>query len=235
MTPHIEAKPGDYAETVLMPGDPLRAAYIAENFLENSVQVNGVRNCLGFTGWHKGHRISVQASGMGQPSLGIYATELFDNYGVQRIIRIGTCGAFLPNMALGDLVIPISASSDSQLGKREGLNIAPCCTYELLEAAVKAARTHSMTFHTGAFFASDHFYNKSADWWHAYRDAGILGVDMETYYLYLLAMERNKQAITINIVSDNFNHQGKLTPQERIESSNKSFFLAEKMISAKFY
>lgn len=232
MTPHIEAKPGDYAETVLMPGDPLRAAYIAENFLENSVQVNGVRNCLGFTGWHQGQRISVQASGMGQPSLGIYATELFDNYGVQRIIRIGTCGAFQPHMALGDLVIPLSASSDSQLGKNVGAHIAPCCSYALLEKAVRAAQNNAINFHIGAFFASDYFYNKKNDWWHAYRDAGILGVDMETYYLYLLAMERKKQAIAINVVSDNFNHQGKLTHQERVESSKKSILIAEAIFSA---
>lgn len=226
MTPHIEARPGDYAETVLMPGDPLRAAYIAENFLENSVQVNGVRNCLGFTGWHKGHRISVQASGMGQPSLGIYATELFDNYGVQRIIRIGTCGAFQPHMALGDLVIPLSASSDSQLGKYEGIQISPCCSYQLLEKVAQTAQNNSINCHIGAFFASDHFYNKKSDWWHAYRDAGILGVDMETYYLYLLAMERNKQAITINIISDNFNHEHKLSHKERVESSKKSTLIA---------
>lgn len=230
MTPHIEAKPGDYSETVLMPGDPLRAAYIAENFLGNAVQVNSVRNCLGFTGFYNGNKVSVQASGMGQPSLGIYATELFDHYGVQRIIRIGTCGAFQPHMALGDLVIPISASSDSQLGKTEGVHIAPCCSYELLEAAVQAARNSHMAFHAGAFFASDLFYNKHSDWWHSYRNAGILGVDMETYYLYLLALERKKQAITINIVSDNFNSDKKFTHQERIESSRNSTLIALKSL-----
>lgn len=221
MTPHIEAEPGDYAETVLMPGDPLRAAYIASNFLEDSRQVNSIRNCLGFTGYYKGHRISVQASGMGQPSLGIYATELFDFYGVQQIIRVGTCGSFQPDIAVGDLIVPLSASSDSQLGI-QGCHVAPCCSHSLLNKFMHVAEKYPGKVHTGSFFASDNFYNNHSDWWHIYRDANILGVDMETYYLYLLAMTRKRHALTVNMVSDNFNSQEKMSPQARIELSGKS-------------
>ena len=222
MTPHIEAQPGDYADTVLMPGDPLRAAYIAENFLERCKQVNSVRNCLGFTGWYAGHRVSVQASGMGQPSLGIYATELFDVYGVERIIRIGTCGAFQPWMGLGDLVIPLSAASDSQLGKSDGVHVAPCCSHNLLQKIIEHAGDLHSRLHFGSLYSSDCFYNTPSDWWIKYREAGVLGVDMETYYLYYLALIRKKSAITINTVSDNFNFATKLTPTERITHTRMS-------------
>jgi purine-nucleoside phosphorylase len=224
MTPHIEAQPGAYAETVLMPGDPLRAAFIAENFLEKSEQVNSIRNCLGFTGYYKNQRISVQASGMGQPSLGIYATELFDVYSVQRIIRIGTCGSFQNHVQLGDLVVPLTASSDSQLGKNraDGAHLSSCCSYELLEKVMHTAKGYPHKVHVGSFFASDNFYDDRTNWWHAYRDAGVLGVDMETYYLYLLAMLRNRQSLTINIVSDNFNSKETLNPKARVELSSKS-------------
>lgn len=221
MTPHNEANPGDYAETVLMPGDPLRAAYIAQNFFENPKQVNGIRNCLGFTGHYKGHRISTQASGMGQPSLGIYATELFDIYGVKQIIRIGTCGSFQPEISIGDLIVPMSASSDSHLGIN-GCHISPCCSHELLNKFMLAASNYPYRIHAGSFFASDNFYNSQPDWWHIYRDANILGVDMETYYLYLLAMIRKRHALTVNMVADNFNNEEKMSTQSRVELSRQS-------------
>ena len=221
MTPHIEANPGDYAETVLMPGDPLRAAYIAKNFLEDYKQVNSIRNCLGFTGYYKGHRVSVQASGMGQPSLGIYATELFDVYGVKQIIRIGTCGSFQKEISIGDLIVPLSASSDSRMGV-QGCYISPSCSYELLKKFMSLADHYPGKVHVGSFFSSDNFYNNQSDWWRIYRNSSILGVDMETYYLYLLAMMRKCHAITINMVSDNFNFREKMNPQARVELSKMS-------------
>lgn len=190
MTPHIEAGLGDYASTVLMPGDPLRAKWIANTFLSDARPVNSIRNCFGYTGTYKGKPVSVQASGMGQASLGIYATELFKFYNVDNIIRVGTCGAFKDNMSLGDLVIALSATTDTGTGSM------PQCDSSLLTAI-------SAIGHRGTVCSTDFFYHDSDNWWKILSEQGVLAVDMETYLLYLLAIKYNKHALSVNTVSDN--------------------------------
>jgi len=223
VTPHIEAIRGDYAPTVLMPGDPRRATHIAEKFLTQVRQVNGVRNCFGYTGYYRGHRVSVQASGMGQPSLGIYATELFDLYDVHRIIRVGTCGAFDPAVELGELIVPLTASSDSQMGANlfaAGTHVAPACSFALLEAVLAFREKSSSRIRLGSLYSSGRFYQEDEHWWHPYRQAGVLGVDMETHYLYLEPMHRQRQALTINAVSDNLATGKSLSSSERVTATD---------------
>lgn len=220
MTPHIEAKLGDYSQNVLMPGDPTRAEYIAKNFLENVKLVNSIRNCLGFTGTYKGKEISIQASGMGQASLGIYATELFKFYEVENIIRVGTCGSFFDDVAVGDLVIAMTASTESNMTSNLFPSIpnfifSPCCNYNLLEGVVNTARKLNIKHHIGPITSSDHFYQEDPNWWKDLRKYGIIGVEMETHVLYYLAMKYDKKALSVNMVSDNLASKQFLSPQER--------------------
>lgn len=220
MTPHIEAKFGEYSENVLMPGDPKRAEYIAKNFLENVQLVNTVRNCLGFTGTYKNKRVSVQASGMGQASLGIYATELFKFYGVENIIRVGTCGSFFEHVNVGDLVIAMTASTESNMTSNLFSTIpnfifSPCCSYDLLEKTVIQARALNIPHIVGPITSSDHFYQDDQNWWKELKKYGILGVEMETHVLYYLAMKYGKGALSVNMVSDNLATKQALSPEER--------------------
>lgn len=220
MTPHIEANLGDYSDIVLMPGDPKRAEHIAKNFLEDAKLVNSVRNCLGFTGYYKGRKISVQASGMGQSSLGIYASELFKFYNVEKIIRVGTCGSFFENIRVGDLIIAMTASTESNMTSNLFPSIpnfifSPCCNYELLEKTVAKAKELGITHHTGPITSSDHFYQEDPNWWKDLKKYGILGVEMETHVLYYLAMKYGKKALSVNMVSDNLASEEFLTPKQR--------------------
>ena len=162
MTPHIEANKGDYAETVLLPGDPLRAKWIAETFFENPVQVNSVRNCLGYTGTYAGKKISVQAGGMGMPSNAIYITELFKDYGVQNIIRVGSCGAIQKNIKVGDIVAATTASTDSAMGKDliPGFTYAPSVDFNLLQRFLKNCKNA----HVGGITSNDYFYQPNKNW-----------------------------------------------------------------------
>lgn len=218
MTPHIEAKKEDYAEIVLMPGDPLRAKYVADNFLTNTIKVNSVRNCLGFTGYYKGKRISVQASGMGQPSLGIYAYELFKFYDVQKIIRIGSCGGISPKLKVGDIVVALTASTDSSMTKNliPGFNISPCCDYNLL----KNFMNKCPSAYVGAITSNDYFYQPNSEWFKPLIDMGILAVDMETHLLYTLSMCQNKHALSVNTVSDHLLGGYQMTSTERENGLN---------------
>lgn len=202
MTPHINANLGDYADIVLMPGDPLRAKYIAETFFEDAALVNTARNCLGYTGFFEGKKVSVQASGMGQPSLGIYVTELFNIFGVQKIIRVGTCGAFKSDMKIGDCVVALSSATDSKMTSSlvDRFTLAPCCDFELLSNFMKTPRP--FTTHVGQITANDAYYQVESDWWQRLADYGVIAVDMETHMLYHLANKFGKQALTINMVSD---------------------------------
>lgn len=201
-TPHINAKPGDYGSIVLMPGDPLRAKYIAETFLMGARLVNTARNCLGYTGYYKDTRVSVQASGMGQPSVGIYATELFQVFGVEKIIRIGTCGSFKPNMNVGDCVVALSSATDSNMTKNlvNGFSLSPCCSYELLSKFMTKAK--KLKVHVGQVTANDAYYQEDPDWWKKLSTFGVIAVDMETHLLYHLANKYGKHALTVNMVSD---------------------------------
>ena len=172
MTPHIEAKPGDYADTVLLPGDPLRAKWIAETFFDNPVQVNAVRNCLGYTGTYNGKRISVQAGGMGMPSNAIYITELFKFYNVEKIIRVGSCGGIAKHVQVGDIVAATTASSDSAMGRNviPGFQYSPSADYELLKKFTDICPKA----HVGGITSNDYFYQPSETWWHDHQAYGCL-------------------------------------------------------------
>lgn len=202
-TPHNSAKKGDIAKTVLMPGDPLRAKFIAENYLENPVCYNEVRGMLGYTGIYKGIRISVQGSGMGMPSMAIYSHELFNEYDVDNIIRIGTAGALPDNINLRDIVIAMSASTNSNYASQYGLSgtYAPTASYKLLAEAVKSAESLNLNYHVGNVLSSDTFYDESgslAEW----KKMGVLAVEMETASLYMNAVRSGKNALCILTVSD---------------------------------
>jgi purine-nucleoside phosphorylase len=203
-TPHNEARAGDVAETVLMPGDPLRAKFIAENFLENAARYNGARGMLGFTGVYKGKKISVQGSGMGMPSMGIYSYELFNFYGARTIIRLGTTGGMAPSLAVRDIVLAAGACTDSNYAAQFGLPgaFAPVASYALLEKAVGAARNANVRFAVGNVLSSDVFYHDGPDALRPWVKMGVLSVEMECAALYMNAAAAGKNALGILTVSD---------------------------------
>lgn len=215
-TPHISANKGDIAKTVLMPGDPLRAKFIAETFLKDAVQYNDVRGMYGFTGTYKGTRVSVQGSGMGSPSIGIYSYELFNFFDVENIIRIGTAGAFSEELHIGDLVLGQGASGNSNYASQYQLpgTIAPIASFELLEKAVQQTRLKGCSYKVGNVLCSDIFYEAidSNDKW---RRMGVLAVEMESTALYLNAAYLGKKALTILTVSDEIHSGKKATTDER--------------------
>ena len=202
-TPHNSANKGDIAKTVLMPGDPLRAKFIAENYLDSPVCYNEVRGMLGYTGTYKGIPVSVQGSGMGMPSIGIYSWELFNEYGVENIIRVGTAGGIADNVQLRDVVIAMSASTNSAYADQYRLpgTYAPTASWELLSAAVKAAGAKSCPYHVGNILSSDTFYddaNSLAEW----QKMNVLAIEMESAALYMNAARAGKNALCILTVSD---------------------------------
>lgn len=203
MSIHISAKKGDIADTVLLPGDPLRAKAIADTFLENAVCYNEIRGMLGYTGEFKGKRVSVQGSGMGMPSLSIYVNELV-GLGAKRLIRVGTCGAYQPFLKLGDIVIAVSASTDSNINNTafDHLNFAPTASFNLLLGAYQEAQNRSLEVHVGPIFSSDIFYQDDPDHFRKWANYGILAVEMETAALYALAAKHKAEALTILTVSD---------------------------------
>lgn len=202
-TPHNSAEKGDIAKTVLMPGDPLRAKFIAENYLEAPVCYNEVRGMLGFTGTYKGVPVSVQGSGMGIPSIGIYSWELFNEYDVENIIRVGTAGAVADSVDLRDIIIAQSASTNSNYGAQFGLPgiYAPTASWTLLSAAVKAAEEKGCVFHAGNILSSDTFYDDSESLG-KWAKMGVLGIEMESAALYMNAARAGKNALCILTVSD---------------------------------
>lgn len=216
-TAHIQAEPGDFAETLLMPGDPLRAKMLAETYLDDVVQVNGVRNMLGFTGYYQGQRLSVMASGMGIPSLSIYAHELFSQYGVQRIVRVGSCGAVQPHIKVGDLIIGMGASTDSVVNRKRllGFDFAAIADYSLLASVVRQAELSGQALHVGNIFSADLFYDPQPELFERMQKMGILAVEMEAAGLYGIAAELGKQALTVLTVSDHILTGEKLTAQQR--------------------
>lgn len=204
-TPHINIKNDTgFAKTVLMPGDPLRAKKIAETFLESAVLVNNVRGIQGYTGFYKGHKVSVMASGMGIPSIGIYSFELFSFFGVQNIIRIGSAGGIGENVKLRDLVAGIGANTNSNFAKQYGVtgSIAPTCSFELLCTAAKAAEELGLSLKVGNLYSSDTFYDADSESLQKWAKAGSLAVEMEAAGLYLTAMHLRKRALAICTVSD---------------------------------
>ena len=214
-TPHINAKEGDFARTVLMPGDPLRAKFIAETFLEDAVLVNNIRGIQGYTGYYKGKRVSVMASGMGIPSIGIYSYELFNFYGVENIIRVGTAGGIGDNVKVRDVVLGMSSYTNSNFGRQwfDG-NAAPCCSFKLLEAAVAAARKMGIEPNVGALYSSDIFYDEAGSAGKL-KKLGVLAVEMESAALYMNAARAGKNALAICTISDHIFTGEALPAEER--------------------
>lgn len=215
MSTHIAAKPGEIADTILLPGDPLRAKWIAENLLKDAVRYNSVRNMFGYTGTFEGKRVSVQGTGMGAPSIGIYAYELFHDYDVQTAIRVGTSGGLAPTK-LRDVVIAMAASTDSAINRRAtgGLDFSPIANFELLERAVAKARAMGIDFHVGGVASGDLFYDETDSLEH-WKKLGILALEMETSQLYTLAARFGRRALSIVTVSDMMDGSGQTSSEER--------------------
>ncbi len=204
-TPHINLKEGTaFAKTVLMPGDPLRAKMIAETFLEDAVLINNVRGIQGYTGTYKGHKVSVMASGMGMPSIGIYSYELYNFFGVENIIRVGSAGGLSSEVKLRDIVVGMGANTNSDFASQYGLNgtVAPTCSFELLKTAVSVSERLGLEIKVGNLFSSDIFYNADPDCNKKWAEIGSLAVEMEAAALYLTAMKEKKRALAICTVSD---------------------------------
>ena len=220
MTIHIGAKPGEIAETVLMPGDPYRAKWAAETFLKDAVCVNQVRGMLGFTGTWKGNRVSIHGSGMGMPSLSIYANELIRDYGAKTLIRIGSAGAMLKEVKVRDVVIALTSSSIStpSTGFFKEMNFAPCADYGLLEKAVAAARAKATQTHVGGIYSSDIFYDERPDLTEMLARHGVLAVEMEAAELYTVAARHGARALAILTISDHLVTHEALPSEDREKS-----------------
>lgn len=227
MSVHINAKKGDIADTILLPGDPLRAKYIAETFLEDVVQYNEVRNMFGYTGTYKGKRISVQGTGMGVPSISIYITELMAEYDVQKLIRVGTCGSIHKDVKVRDVILAQTASTDSKMNEIifNGINFAPTADFDLLLKAYNAGIEKGLNLKVGNVFTEDVFYNEHAEHekWAQY---GILALEMESSALYTLAAKFGRQALSILTVSDHLLTGEVTTSEERQLTFNEMIEVA---------
>jgi len=227
MSIHIGAKQGDIADTILLPGDPLRAKYIAENFLENPVCYNEVRNMFGFTGTYKGKRISVQGTGMGIPSISIYITELMKDYNVQNLIRVGTCGAIQKDVKVRDVILAMGASTDSQMNRKifGTTDYAPIANFDLLKKAYDTGKEKGLNLRVGNVYSADLFYDEYSehDKWAQY---GILAVEMETAALYTLAAKYGRKALAVLTVSDHILTGEATTSKERQTTFNDMITVA---------
>lgn len=230
-TPHINAKAGDFGKTVIMPGDPLRSKFIAENFLKNPQLVNNVRGVQGYTGEYDGVKVSVMASGMGMPSIGIYSYELFNFFGVENIIRVGSCGAMQKQIAVRDIVIAQGASTNSNFANQFGAQgvIAPICSYKLMRDAVSFCEELGANYHVGNVLSSDIFYNDNPDANAPFIKMGVLAVEMEAAALYLNAMRAGKNALAICTVSDHIITGEATTSAERETSFTQMMEVALKI------
>jgi len=228
MTPHINAEAGAFAKTVLFPGDPLRAKFIAETFLEDAKQVTDVRNMFGFTGTYKGKKFSVMGSGMGIPSCSIYATELITEYGVENIIRVGTCGAVSPDVKVLDVIIGMGASTDSAVNRTrfKGYDFAAIADYGLLRKAVESAEAKEISVKVGNIYSADLFYTPEPEMFDLMEKYNILGVDMEAAGLYGVAAEFGANALTILTVSDHIRTGEKTSAEERQTSFREMILVA---------
>ena len=213
----LEAAKGSVAESVLLPGDPLRAKYIAENFLEEPKLYNEVRGMLGYTGRYKGVPVSVQGTGMGMPSMGIYSWELMESHGVQKLVRVGTAGSFHEDVKVRDIVIGVSASTDSNYAHTFDIpgTFAPAASFDLLLAADKAASKLGLSYRAGNILSGDVFYELTDDWWKKWKRMGTLAVEMEAAALYMNAAYLKRDALTILTISNHFVTGEETTNQER--------------------
>lgn len=220
MTVHIGAEPGNIAETVLLPGDPLRAKWAAETFLEDARLVNDVRGMLGYTGTYKGNAVTIHGSGMGMPSLSIYVNELIRDFGAKTLIRIGSCGGMQPHVGIRDVILAMTAStlSTPSSGIFKELNFAPCADYSLLQAAEQAAHNKDCTTHVGGIYSSDVFYDERPDLNEQMTRHGILAVEMEAAELYNLAARYGCRALAVLTVSDHL-QTGEALPSDERQSS----------------
>ena len=227
-TAHINAAPGDFADTVLMPGDPLRAQYIAESFLDDARRVTDVRNMWGYTGSYKGRPISVMAHGMGIPSASIYTHELITHYGVRRVMRVGSCGTSHPDVELRDLVIAMGASTDSSVNRMRfgGYDLAPLASFDLVEKAVAAARAAGVRHHVGNIFSADLFYTPDPDMFETMATYNVYGIEMEAAGIFPIAAENNAEALAICTVSDDIPNNKHLSSDERATTFDEMISVA---------
>lgn len=230
MSVHNKAKKGDIADFILLPGDPQRAKLIAENFLTEVTCYNKIRGMLGYTGYYKGKRISVQGTGMGVPSISIYVTELIEEYEVETLVRIGSCGSIQEHVNIMDIILATSACTDSGMNKIrfQGKDFAPTANFDLLKKASDAAQRLNLNVHTGAVLTSDFFYGEShmPDPFLSWKTYGVLGVDMEAAALYTIAAKYRKKALTILTVSDHILKKQIISAEERQNSFNEMIELA---------
>jgi len=227
-TAHINAGPGDFADTVLMPGDPLRAQYIAESFLDDARRVTDVRNMWGYTGSFKGRPVSVMAHGMGIPSASIYTHELITHYGVKRVMRVGSCGTSHPDVELRDLVIAMGASTDSSVNRMRfgGYDLAPLASFDLVEKAVAAARAAGVRHHVGNIFSADLFYTPDPDMFQTMARYNVYGIEMEAAGIFPIAAENNAEALAICTVSDDIPNNKHLSSEERATTFDEMISVA---------
>ncbi|WP_106849708.1 purine-nucleoside phosphorylase [Blastococcus sp. Marseille-P5729] len=234
MSIHIGAEPGQIAPYVLMPGDPLRAKWIAENYLEDAKQYTDVRNMLGYTGIYKGMEISAQGSGMGLPSFSIYCTELFKDYDVQSVVRVGSAGAMQERVKIRDVILAQAACTDSNINRLrfEGVDFAPIADFELLQAAYAVGDERGMPMHVGNIISSDSFYNDRAELVSRTGEYGVLAVEMEAAALYTLAAKFQRKGLAIVTVSDHLLTGEETSSQERQESFGDMVEMALESIAA---
>jgi purine-nucleoside phosphorylase len=227
-TKHMNAAPGDFASTVLMPGDPLRAQYIAETYLDNARRVTDVRNMWGYTGEYKGIPVSVMAHGMGIPSVSIYVTELLTEYDVKRVIRVGSCGTTHPDVKLRDILIAMGASTDSNVNRMRfgGYDFAPLATFSLVKNAVQAAEDLDVNYHVGNLFSADLFYTPDPDMFTTLVKYNVLGVEMEAAGIFPLAAEHGAEALAICTVSDDITTGDALSSDERATTFDEMITVA---------
>ena len=223
MSVHIAAKNGEIADTVLLPGDPKRAKWIAENFLENAVCYTDIRGMLGFTGTYKGKRISVQGTGMGIPSMSIYITELMKDYGVKTLIRVGSAGSYQEDVKIRDIVVALSTSTDSNINNRrfKGASFAPTVNFDLLSKVLKTAEEKNIKIKAGNILTSDEFYNDDPSYFKKWAEFGVLAVEMETAALYTLASKYKAKALSILTISDSLVSPEITSSEEREKTFNE--------------
>ena len=228
MSVHIAAKNGEIADTVLLPGDPKRAKWIAENFLENAVCYTDIRGMLGFTGTYKGKRISVQGTGMGIPSMSIYITELMKDYGVKTLIRVGSAGSYQEDIKIRDIVVALSTSTDSNINNRrfKGASFAPTVNFDLLSKVLKTAEEKNIKIKAGNILTSDEFYNDDPSYFKKWAEFGVLAVEMETAALYTLASKYKAKALSILTISDSLISPEITSSEEREKTFNEMIELA---------
>jgi len=228
MSIHIGAKAGDIAETVLLPGDPKRAKWIAENYLENPFCYTDIRGMLGFTGTYKGKKVSIQGTGMGIPSISIYITELMKDYGVKNLIRVGSAGSYQKDVKVRDVVIAMSTSTDSNINNRRfnGANFSPTANFELFLTALKVAEEKNIKIKAGNVLTSDEFYNDNSDYYKKWADFGVLAVEMETAGLYTLAAKYKTRALSILTISDSLVSPEITSAEEREKTFSEMIELA---------